>query len=701
MNDSNVLGRAHALDQQGRLSEAIEGYRQFLATDPRNGDVLHLLGVALARLDRKAEAIETLSRAAALRPANPILQANLGNAFNSAGRHSDALACYGRAVALKPDFAAAHNGRGMTLLRLGQPAEAVQALARAVQLQPENAYFRNDLAAGLERVDRKEEALAHLERATEISPSLAEAHHNRGLITAALGRYPQALESLDRALALRPDAAAIHANRGSVLADLGRADEAIASYERALALDPRDHVALRNRGRLLMSLQRLPEALADFAAAVSLAPEEPDAQFLQGVALAHMQRHEEALQSFDRVLALRPRSAEALNNRGVQLMQLGRLEQAHASFVRAIAIAPRYIEAYSNAANTLTTLQRHADALAFFDRALAIKPDDATLTWGKSRALLAMGDFRQGWPLHEARLQMEYWRPLRRHAELPRWLGKESIEGKTLLVHAEQGLGDTVQFCRYLPLLEERGTNVLFEVQPALEGLLRSLPVRAQILPLDAPLPPFDLSTPLLSLPWLLGTELSTIPGGVPYLSAEPASLAAWIERLKELPGLKVGIAWQGNVDTERQGGFIGRSFGLSAAAPLAQLESVTLISLQKGAGSEQRSQVSFASKVLELTDPWEMGPSELKDTAALLSALDLVVTADTLTAHLAGALGIPVWVVLSASPDWRWLREREDSPWYPTMRLFRQRPGGGWADVFARVARELTQWHASRALSS
>ena len=689
------------MDQQGRLSEAVEGYREFLATDPRNGDVLQLLGIALARLDRRTEAIDALSSAAALKPGNPVLQANLGNALNAAGRHSDALASYGRAVALKPDFAAAHNGRGMTLLRLGQAPEAIQALARAVQLQPENAPFLNDLAVGLERAGRKEEALVHLERATQLDPRHVEAHHNRGLIEAALGRHSQALESLDRALALRPRMAAIHANRGNVLADLGRRDEAIASYGAALALDPRDSVTLCKRGRLLISLQRLSEALADFAAALALVPEDPDALFLQGVVFAHMQRHEEALKSFDRVLARSPRSAEALNNRGVQLMLLGRPEQAQASFASAISIAPRYIEAYTNAANTLTTLQRHADALRCFDRALSIKLGDSTLEWGKARTLLSMGDFRQGWPLHESRLRLEYLRPLQRHTELPRWSHTESIEGRTLLVYAEQGLGDTVQFCRYVPLLEARGAAVVFEVQPALESLLHTLPVRARIVPFEADLPPFDLSTPLLSLPWLLGTELSTIPGGVPYLSAEPAAVAAWKARLSALPGLKVGIAWQGNLETERQGGFIGRSFELAAAAPLAQLSSVTLISLQKGAGSEQRAQVDFAPKVLELTDPREMGASELKDTAALMSALDLIVTADTLTAHLAGALGIPVWVVLSASPDWRWLTAREDSPWYPTMRLFRQRPGGAWPEVFERVARELTASHASRAQSS
>ena len=701
MNAINqTLARARAFDQQGRLAEAVDAYRQFLTIEPRNGDVLQLLGIALARIGRTVEAVEALSAAAAVQPGNPVLQANLGNALNETGRHSEALASYGRAVALKPDFAPGHRGRGMTLLRLGQAEAAVQALSNAVRLQPDNASFHNDLGVALERLDRKADALSHFDRAAQLNPSHVEAHHNRGLLEAALGRHSQALASLDRALALQPQRAAIHANRGNVLADLGREDEAIASYDKALALEPRDPVTLRKRGRLLMSLQRASEALANFAAALALAPEDSETHFLHGVALALMQRHEEALLSFERALALNPRSAELLNNRGVALGQLARHEEALASFERAIAIAPGYIEAHTNTANTLTTLQRHSEALQYFDRALSIKPLDSYLQWGKARALLSLGDFRQGWPLYESRLQLEHLRPLRRHTDLPRWLGRESIEGRALLVYAEQGLGDTVQFCRYLPLLEARGARVIFEVQPALQILLQSAPTHAQILAFDAQLPPFDLSTPLLSLPWLLGTEPDSIPGGIPYLSAQPAQTASWRGRLAGFSGLKVGIAWQGNVETERHGGYIGRSFGLAAAAPLAEIAGVTLISLQKGAGSEQRSQVDFASKVLELTDPWEMGSAELMHTAALMSALDLIVTADTLTAHLAGALGVPVWLVLSASPDWRWLTQREDTPWYPSMRLFRERPNGGWSDVFERVARELAALCTARPLS-
>ena len=707
MNMSNqTLAHARALDQQGRLAEAIVAYRQFLTIEPRNGDALQLLGIALARVGNTGEAVEALSAAAAIQPGNPFLQANLANALNETGRPSEALSYYGRAVVLKPDFAAAHRGRGMTLLRLGQLDAAVQALSNAVRLQPDNAGFENDLGVALERLDRKADALTHFERAVQLNPGHAEAHHNRALVEAALGRHTEALVSLDRAQALQPQRAAIHANRGHVLADLGRADEAIASYNKALALQPRDAMTLRKRGQLLLTQQRITDAIADFQASAALAPQDIDTHFLQGVALALQEQHETALLSFERALELDPRSAEILNNRGVALGQLSRHEDALSSFLLAIANAPGNIEAYTNAANTLTTLQRHGEAQQYFDLALSIKPQDSSLLWGKARALLSLGDFRQGWPLYEARLQLEYLRSLRRHSDLPRWQGGESIEGKTLFVFAEQGLGDTVQFCRYLPLLAARGAKVIFEVQPALKALLETSPLSGaptpvQILAVDDSLPSFDLATPLLSLPWLLGTELETVPADVPYLGADPARKASWQGRLAALPGLKAGLVWQGHIETEKYGGCIGRSSGLAAMAPLAEVPGVTLVSLQKDVSAEQRAQVPFGSKVLQLTDPRDMGPAAMMDTAAIMSGLDLVVTTDTLTAHLAGALGIPVWVVLSASPDWRWLTEREDSPWYPTMRLFRQRAGGGWSEVYERVARELTALSAARQGSS
>ena len=692
-NTNRALAEAYQLDQRGRLAEAVEAYRQLITYEPNNSDALHLLGVALARSARPQEALETLTRAAALQPENPYIQMNLGNALSELGRPAQALAAFERAVALKEDFAPALQALGRAQLRLGHSAAAEASLVEAVRLMPANGSAHSDLGVALERLDRPAEALAHFERATILNPNLAEAHHNRGVLEAAQGQPQQALASLDRALQLQPRQAAIHANRGNVLADLGRNSEALASFDQALALEPRNAAALRTRGRLRLPTHPL-EAVADLQAALALEPKDFTANFQLGVALTLLERDAEALESFERALVVTPGSAEALNNRGAALVRLDRSQEALESFRRALEIAPRNVQALINGANTLAARGGTDEALQWFDRALHIQPDAPELAWGKARLLLSLGHFKEGWLLYESRLQLAHLRPLQRHVAVPRWNGT-GLSGETLLVYAEQGLGDTLQFCRLVPLLEARGVEVVFEVQPSLAKLLRSLAMQGEIRAVGEALPPFAHGTPLLSLPLLLGTEIDSIPATVPYLHSDTSRTDVWRQRLAQLPGLKVGIAWQGNVETEKQGGFAGRSFPLAAAAALAGTPGVTLISLQKGAGSEQCAQAGF--EVLELADPHDIGADEVLETAALMTALDLVVTSDTLSAHLAGALGVPVWVVLAASADWRWLRGRDDSPWYPTMRLFRQSRPKDWVAVFQDVAAAVARLRESQ----
>jgi tetratricopeptide (TPR) repeat protein len=692
-NTNPALARAYELEQRGQLPQAIEAYQQLLAQEPDNSDALHLLGVALARTDRPQEALAALTAAARLQPDNAYLQTNLGHALGAAGRGREALAAYQRALAVQPGFLPALQAQGRTQLRLQEYAAAERSLAEAVRVMPTNATVHSDLGVALEQLGRPAEALSHFERATALSPNLAEAQHNLGLLHAAQGRLQPALLSLERALALQPQNAALHANRGNVLADLGRTSEALQSYERALALQPRNAAVLNSRGRL--QLQTQPgQALQSFDAALLLEPADFNSHFERGVALALLERHTEALESFERALALNAHSAEVLNNRGVTLVRLDRIEEAAASFRRALEVAPENPQALVNGANTLATLGHCDEALQWFDRALLTRPQDAELSWGKARLLLSLGQFERGWPLYESRLELAHLRPLQRHVDLPRWSGQD-ISGKTLLVHSEQGLGDTLQFCRFVPQVEALGARVVFEVQPALTGILSTLGIGGQIRGVGESLPHFDLRSPLLSLPLLLGTRLQNIPAATPYLHADPSRIEAWRRQIAALPGLKVGIVWQGNPETEKQGGLVGRSFPLSAAAPLAQLPSVTLVSLQKGAGCEQLEQVAF--RILRLMDPHDLSAEAVLDTAAVMSALDLVVTSDTAAAHLAGALNLQVWVMLPATADWRWLRARDDSPWYPSMRLFRQRRVGDWDELFARVAQQLARLSQER----
>jgi tetratricopeptide (TPR) repeat protein len=440
-----------------------------------------------------------------------------------------------------------------------------------------------------------------------------------------------------------------------------------------------------------LDLGRPLEALASLDRTVTLAAADFATHFQRGVAFAMLERYEESVASFTQALALDPDSPEAFNNRGAVLVRLFRAAEALEDFAAAIMRRPDYADAYLNSGNTRKGLGRYPEALLNIDRALSLKPDDPAATWSKAVLTLALGELREGWPLYEARFRIEPAIRMQRAFSAPRWSGLEPLQGKVLLVHSEQGLGDTLQFCRYISLLEARGAKVIFEVQPQLKKILRSLDTQAVLVGRGELPPAFDLHTPLLSLPLAFRTDLNSIPDAVPYLHVAPAAAAFWRERLAALPGLKIGLNWHGNPEAEKFSALQARSFPLAAAAGLAQLSGVSWVSLQKGPGAEQRGQVAFGAAIVQLTDPDRMGADEIADeTAAILVGLDLVITADTALAHLAGALGVPVWLILQAVPDWRWLIERTDSPWYPTMRLFRQHAAGDWTEVLGRVASEL-----------
>ena len=621
-NTRAMLAHAMSLQQHGKLLEAAAVFQRVLASEPRNGDAMHSLGVTMAQLGQAQEALKLLSAAVKIQPLNAAAQANLGNALSELGRYAEAVHCYDRAVTLKPNLASAYRARGIALVNLGQMDGALASLGQAVACAPDDAQSHNDLGVAMDLAQRHAEALRSYSRAVALNPNLSEAHYNRGKIFLRF-----------------------------------------------------DHPA---------------EALASFDRSVALAPTQFESHLRRGIALAMLERHEEALASFDLAILLNPNSAEAFDNRGVALGRLSRPNEALTSFFRATELQPDYADAHSNAANALKNLQKYREALSRFDRALSFKPEDPVSTWGKALIHLSLGEFREGWALYESRFRLPHLRPLQRSFDVPRWSGKEDLHGHTLLVHAEQGLGDTLQFCRYIPRLEASGARVVFEVQPVLIPLLNSLKIRGLLVGSGEPLPPFDLHCPLLSLPSALGTEINSIPGGVPYLMADPAAVEKWQRRLAPLGGLKVGINWQGNLEAEKQNSLQGRSFPLLVAAPLARIPAIHLISLQKGPGAEERNRVDFGAALAQLTDPLVMGPEEFADTAAMLMALDLVVTSDTALAHLAGALGVSVWVVLPAVPDWRWLTDRGDSPWYPTMRLFRQQTAGDWDAVFGQVADEI-----------
>jgi tetratricopeptide (TPR) repeat protein len=518
---------------------------------------------------------------------------------------------------------------------------------------------------------------------------LFDALHLLAVVQSRLGKKDTALASYDRAVALRPDYAEAFSNRGVTLHELKRFEEALASYDRALTLRPDYAEAFCNRGLTLHKLKRFEEALASYDCALALRPDFAEALSNRSLTLHELKRLEEALATYDRALKVRPDYVEALSNRGVTLHELKRFEEALASYDRALILRPDYAEALSNRGVTLHELKRFAEALASYDRALKVRPDYAGAHFNEALCRLLIGDFDHGWEKHEWRWETEQQRNEKRNFAQPQWTGQQDIAGKTVLLHAEQGFGDTIQFCRYVPLVAARGARVILEVQEPLHELMNTLPGAAQIISRGEPLPDFDIHCPLLSLPLAFGTRLETIPSVTPYLRAPAQALKKWQEKLGKKNKLRVGLVWSGGFRPNQPELW---SVNKRRNIPLAKLgglknPDIEFYSLQKG----QPAESELADLILRSWD----GPqivdftsllNDFSDTAGLVENLDLVISVDTSTAHLVGALGKPVWILNRFDTDWRWLLDREDSPWYPTARLFRQDETRQWDNVIARV---------------
>jgi Tfp pilus assembly protein PilF len=419
-------------------------------------------------------------------------------------------------------------------------------------------------------------------------------------------------------------------------------------------------------------------ALTSFDRALIVRPDYAEALSNRGLTLHELKRFEEALTSYDRALAVRPDYAEALYNRGNTLHGLRRYEEALTSYDRALAERPNYAEALYNRGLTLNELKRFEEALTSYDRALAVRPDYAEAHWNEALLRLLTGDFSRGWVKYEWRWKNESLAPRKRNFSQTLWLGAEALDGKTILLHSEQGFGDTIQFCRYVPLVAARGARVILEVPRPLSKLMSPLSGAEQIVSNGDPLPDFDIHCPLLSLPLAFGTRLETIPSATPYLRASSQSLMNWDTRLGPRRHPRIGLAWSGSPMNRNDQ---NRSIGLSSLLPLLDIEA-TFVSLQKDVRTDDVTVLNDQTDLLHFGDALE----DFSDTAALISTLDLVISVDTSIAHLAGALAKPVWVLLPFIPDWRWLLDRDDSPWYPRARLFRQNEPRAWDAVIARI---------------
>ena len=547
------------------------------------------------------------------------------------------------------------------------PGGLAQAMQQAVQLHQQG---------------RTSDAEKIYARVLKSAPFQFDALHLLGVLKLQAGKAGEAYRLILSAVEVDPRSADALTNLGLALRAMNRNAEALARFEQALALVPAHVEAQNNRGLLLLSETRAEEALACFDAVLRLEPRHL-ARINRGNALAALGRPDEAVAEYDRALAMFPNHPGALFNRGNALHAMGRDAQAVAAFDRVLAGIPQHAEAWNNRATALYALNRHAEACESCARATAIRKDYAEAHYNEALCLLAMGDLGRGLPKYEWRLRAGNSRP--RALGRPLWLGEYPLARKTILLHAEQGLGDTIQFLRYAPLLARTGARVIVETQPELATLVSAIDGVAEVIARGGALPAFDVHCPIPSLPLALRTDLSSIPAGVPYLRAPEHHLAKWRTRLERFAKPRVALAWAGNAGHVNDR---NRSIALARLDPLLATAGPRFIGIQRDLREGDAELLARDARLAHVGDEL----ADFADTAAVIALCDLVVAVDTAVAHLAGAMAKSVCILLPFAADWRWMLDRDDSPWYPTARLFRQPAPQDWDSVIARLRAELAQ---------
>jgi tetratricopeptide (TPR) repeat protein len=594
------------------------------------------------------------------------------------GKHVDAERAFREAIRLDPKHADAHGNLGVAYAHQRKLPEAEAAFRLAIRLDPVNVTMYVNLATCLNQQGRHADAEEWARQAVQLKPELAEPHRLLGSALESRRKYESAEAAFREAARLEPQHADGRYRLGRVLARRAIHKEAEAEFREAVRLKPDLTTAWSALANLLTDTDRHADAVAAARTAVELDPKSADLHNGLGVALAGCDRPAEAEAAYRQAARLNPKLVSAHSNLGNALRNLGRLDEAEASLREALRLQPDYAEAHNNLGIVLVQAGREADGQKHYDEAVRLRSDYPEARMNRSLSWLADGDYARGWPEYEWRFKVN-----RKHKPPPgpRWDGSP-LNGKILLVTSEQGLGDSLQFVRYLPLAKAKGGTVLFDCQEPLASLVATCPGVDRVVSRAKPGVTYDTHIPLLSLPGLFGVPPEAATAPIPYFTPDPARVDYWRAELAHVPGLKVGIAWQGS--TVHKGDKL-RSVRLTRFAPLAAVPGVTLCSLQKGTGTEQLAEPDAAG--LGVVDLGARTGKEMADVAALLMNLDLLVSVDTALVHLAGALGRPAWVALPFAADWRWLRKGETTRWYPSVRLFRPTARGEWDGVFARLA--------------
>lgn len=647
-------------------------------------------GISSARNGQWQEAKQLFNRALIDNPHDQAALNGLGVVHFTQADLETAILCFQQVLALNPDHAGTRNNLGNALLKQGKIDAAIDCYRQALALRPDSAEAHNNLGYALLEQGATEDAIACLRQALSLQANQVEALCNLGNALQKKGDTEAAIECLHQALDHEPNSPEAHNNLGSIYFKQGKADDALAHFRQALALRPDYAEARNNLGSALLEQSAIDGAIEVFHSALDINPTASETHYNLGSALQNKKDFNAAIECFQRAISLKPNSPNAFNNLGIALHALGRLEEASDQFQHALRLQPDFADALSNLGNVLYDSEDIDAAIACHSKAIAIQPDHASAHNNLALALLMKGDYERGWREYEWRFSaLKGFTPLHASPAATPWDGTPLQPGDRLLLVSEQGLGDTLQFMRYVLPLRERGIDVSLSAPAKLHGLIQASGIHPRpLLSEQAEAVSEGWWIPLLSLPARLGVSIEQPLHTAPYIHPGDESVARWRAVLAAERRPIIAINWQGAASDELTGSR-GRSLPLEAFAPLAQRSGGSLLSLQKGPGSEQLAVCSFRDRFVacqpRVDESWDF-----QETAAIIANCDLVISSDTSVAHLSGGMGQTTWVLLKHMPEWRWGPRDESSAWYPSMRLFRQRRPGDWGELLERVAGEV-----------
>ncbi len=639
------------LHKNGKVNEAKNLYLTLMAAYSTNPRLLNNLAMIEFQQGRFEAGLEYVEKSLGIDPNQFTAYGNRGAALFALNRFDEAYSDYNQAIALNNNYAEGYYNRGILHEKYGRDQEALADYDKAIELKPNYTNAYNNRGNVYKKLKQYEEALTSYEHAINLNPRHAEAHYNRGVVLKELNRYQDAVESYTNALSLKNYYVDAYNNCGNVFITLKRFEEALTCFQKAIAINPNYSFAYNGQGNVLMELKRFDEALISYEKAIALNSLSPFPHNGMSNVLQELKRFDDAIVGYEKAMALVPDSAGPYVNRGLAMLGKGNFDEA----------------------------------LQNYDRAIELNPEMADPHWNKALPKILKGEYEEGWQLYEYRRYKPDLKGSYPIYEQPLWLGQESVTDKILYIYPEQGLGDFIQFCRYVPLVENLGARVILKVPNALYAMIKTMGLNARIVRNDEKVDEFDFHCPIMSLPLAFKTTVETIPNKIPYFFSDHFKKSYWERKFAYASNsLKVGLVWSGSKDHKKDH---DRSLRLEQLAPILDLP-VTFYSLQKEVREHDKTTLSKLNHIQEYHEEL----NDFSDTAAMLDCLDLIISVDTSVAHLAGAMGKNVWILISYLPDYRWMLDREDTPWYPTARLFRQPNVGDWDNAILNVRSALEQ---------